>query len=465
MIGLARNRKPFRRRGIWCVLLILIGCAGCLPKPGFRTVVLITIDTLRADHVGAYGYPRPTTPFLDHLAAEGVVFENAYSSSSHTAPSHASLFTSLYPEAHGVLRNGARLPPGQFTTLADALSLEGFETAAFTSVSFLDEIAGGFDYLDHGKFQLGERAFRSSGETVSAALEWLLDREPGTDLFLWIHLYDVHAHSKREGPHEKFLPRLREYMATDSSDFEEYLERVYLGDPLSKRQKRHLLQYDARLAYVDSEIDRLFQAVEEDNAGSTLWIVTSDHGEGLGNHGIMGHGPHLYTEQLRVPLIVYAEPPVWPHARVSHLVRLVDLYPTILDLVNAPSVGGPIEGVSLYSLLASPQATVEIEYVYAQRRPMDEKRAAKGWEPGLVLAVQNLREKYIYHESEPDEYFDLSTDPAELRNLAYQQSHEAERLKRWLLDRYSRFRQQRPALSGEIQPEHLEELRALGYLN
>jgi arylsulfatase A-like enzyme len=171
------------------------------PEPP-RNVILVTIDTLRADHVGAYGYPRPTTPFLDDLAGRGVLFENAFSSSSHTAPSHATMFTSVYPQAHGVLENGTALPE-DLDTLAETLRDNGYQTAAFTSVRFLELLGRGFEHFDADR--------RLGGGTVTAARGWLAsDRDADRPLFLWVHVYDVHQYEIRDAGDTGFLEKMRQ---------------------------------------------------------------------------------------------------------------------------------------------------------------------------------------------------------------------------------------------------------------
>jgi arylsulfatase A-like enzyme len=221
------------------------------------------------------------------------------------------------------------------------------------------------------------------------------------------------------------------------------------------------------LAYVDDQLAQLFASIEASETGrDTQWVITSDHGEGLGNHGYTGHGRYLYDEQLRVPLILYPGNPATPGTRIAPMVRTVDLHPTVVELagLEAPKLSQQMEGVSLVRLLEAPEAPLPIDYVYAQRRPSDEARAKRGWEDGLVIAAQNLEEKYIFYEARADEYFDLTHDPGERVNLASERPTEAEALRRWLLETYSRVRAARPGEEQQIQPEFLEELRALGYV-
>jgi arylsulfatase A-like enzyme len=452
------------RKPLPILVASLIALAGCAPSGSdrpFDSVFLITIDTLRADHVGAYGYPRPTTPFLDQLASQGVLFENAYSSSSHTAPSHASIFTSLYPESHGVQTNGTAMLPDRYTTLAESFARLGYETAAFTSTRFLREISHGFQHVDippAGRAGL----YRRARGTLSQTLEWLEDRDADIPVFVWVHLYDVHERGAR-GPHRKFLPGLRS--SVDRAELEMFLENSLGLDSLGRNRRRQIDAYDAQLAYADSEIKGFYRAFGELRPDApALWVVTADHGEGLGNHNYMGHGRYLYREQLRVPLIFHASPAHWQPSRVPAMVRLVDLYPTLLGLVRSSTEDTiqTMEGISLVPLLRYPDRVPPIDYLFAQRHRFQDVR--EHWESGPVIAAQNLHEKYIHYGSRPDEYYDLRSDPLELNNLAGQNLPEAERLRTWLMERYLELQQEAPD-EQEILPQHAEELKALGYIN
>lgn len=432
---------------IGCCGLVVLGCGS--PTPRFDNVVLITIDTLRVDHLGAYGYPRATSPFIDSLAADGVLFRNAFSASSHTAPAHTSMLTSLSPARHGVLKNGVALSDN-VETLAGVLSQHSFESAAFTSVSFLQGIGGDFDHLD--------AQARTGGETVEAALSFLRQRRSEKRLFLWVHLYDVHRHTKSGRVPKRFRDRVLETPAPP-------LRRP--GSERNAFQRRDLDRYDGRVAYVDSEIQTLYEAMQSCCVeGSALWIITSDHGEGLGDHDHMGHGRYLYNEQVHVPLVLHAPDGQLPVSEVDALARHIDLMPTVLELVSLPAFEADqsMEGRSLVPHLDSAEGAMPVEIAFSQRRPTDEMRAELGWEEGLVITAQSLEAKYIYNEGRDDEFYDLETDPHELENLMEENRPEAERLKRWLMQSYAEMQKNSPGEPSEIQPEFVDELRALGYI-
>ncbi len=449
------------------LLLVTAACQGP-PEEAPRTIVLVSIDTLRADHVGAYGYPLETTPFLDSLAERSVLFEKAISSSSHTAPSHASMLTSLYPEAHGVLRNGAALDGGRVETLAEVLSEAGYETAMFSSVTFLSELAAGFDEVD-ATYAPDEPGYRLATNTISAAAAWVDGRPAGSALFMLVHLYDVHEHGETATPPAEDLARMDREMRAHPGVLERHLGRVRRqgGRFRPWKLRSHLRRYDAQLAHVDRELRRLYEAVEAKRPGQdSLWIVTSDHGEGLGNHDLLGHGAHLYNEQLRVPLIVHRSASE-RGLRIERMVRLVDLMPTVLELVGVEEASAErrIEGVSLVPLLSAPDAPVPIDLVYAQRRPIDDERRENEWRDGLVLSVQSDRDKYILYEHGTSELFDLGSDPHEIENLVEIRPERAEVLRRWLLDRYSRMHAERPPDAGKVLPKYRRDLETLGYVN
>jgi choline-sulfatase len=441
--------------------ILVVGCGG-RGRP-FDTIVLVTIDTLRADHLGCYGYPRPVSPFIDSLAAGGVRFERVVSSSSHTGPAHASLFTSQYPARHGVLVNGATLQAG-IPSLASVLSEGGFETAAFVSVGFLRSVTHGFDFVDSST--PGHKRYRRAALTVDAALRWLSRRETTRRQFVWIHLYDVH---QTQRDHRVPQPGLEARMQEAGHRRAEilrplWMEQLGVKAPELARLLWRIDRYDAQLAYVDAELQRL---VETASAGGrrTLWIVAADHGEGLGDHHYTGHGRYLYQAQLRVPLIFFGGDRWHAGAVVQGMVRHVDVLPTVLELAGVePPPGAGFEGRSLVGRLARPSAAADAAYAFSQRRPPDQMRLDNGWQPGLLLAAQGERYKYILSSDGQDEFYDLRADPRELNNLVGEDLEAKDELRRWLARKYQGLLGDPLAPAGQIEGEYVEELKALGYL-
>jgi arylsulfatase A-like enzyme len=442
--------------------VILAGCR--TGDRAYDNLIIVTIDTLRADHLSLYGYPRRTSPYLDELGRDGVVFWHAVAASSHTAPSHATILTSLYPEQHRVLENGHSLDP-EIPSLATLLQQGDVDTAAFVSVRFLAGLRPGFDSLD-AEVAEGE-VFRTANLTVDRAVEWLRGRGPGRRFALWVHVYDPHQHVVTTRMPEPYYRIMREDSARRGKELLYFVkqEQGYPRDELSGRFDR----YDAQIAFVDDQIRRLFEvAAEVAPASRTLRVITADHGEGLGNHHFEGHGRNLYQEQIRTPLILHGDTERLRHAVITSLVRHVDLLPTLAELlgVRASPPELRLEGVSLVPLLLDPSTDLGIEPAFSQRRPPDERRLGIGWEPGIKLAAQDARFKYIRNPEPPHELYDLQSDPYELRNLIRQPHPEKERLERWLRDKFAALSgdHRTKGLEDEIDPELLEDLKALGYI-
>lgn len=437
------------------------------PEPAApRAIVLVTIDTLRADRVGAYGHLRPTTPFLDRLAREGTLFENAFSSAAHTSPAHASLFTGLHPSQHGVRSNGQgfgeSLPDG-YRTLAERLAAAGYETAAVSAVNFLKPVCRGFRTVDIG----GEaRSYRTADRTVDRAIAFVSARKPGERFFLWLHLYDPHLPDR--APPE--LVRQFEH-ATRAATLA-YAQEVEAKRPTVKgayRSPNALASrhagYEAEVRFADRELERLFAAMDGRKLLSeALWIVTADHGEGLGDHGYDGHGPHLYDEVMRVPLVFW-NAGRFAGQRVAGLARHVDILPTLLEWTGQAAAQGAytLQGRSLLPLLREPTTRLPAAFAFAQRRPPGPK--LRGYEKGEVFALRDLDFKYIVRTGSHDELYDLRTDPLETKNLAGQGSPVGRVLEARARDVFAQASRE-GARSGAkgASPESEEELRALGYI-
>jgi len=450
----------------------------------FARVVLVTIDTLRADHLGSYGYPRNVSPFLDQLASRGVRFAQALTAIAHTAPSHASMFTGLPPTRHGVRENGQTLDAST-PTLAGALRAAGWDTAAFTSVKFLGGVSNGFQTVNATR--------RSAGEVTRGAIAWLGNRDASRPFFLWVHYYNVHEWYLGTAPDEERAVVQAATRVADERLFDELASRhgwprisgPHPFDPpdwgltQNKKDGIHPFRvesreqaiawidtYDAEVARVDAEIRRLFESVEKlQPPAPVLWVVTSDHGEGLGGHGFYGHGQHVYTEQLHVPLILFASDGSLPVTTVDTLVSLVDLAPTVANLLGARSgVPDPaVDGVSLAPLVRGAGGEWASRPAFAERRPRDDMRRALGWKYDEVYALQRGSQKYIRVEGGPDEFYDLASDPLELRNLIDQPLPARDEL-RGLLDAKLEWLRGHAGTAQKPNPRYIDELRALGYV-
>ena len=380
-------RRPARVAGR--LGLVLPGLLGpwlffsCSPSgPAIRNVLLISIDTLRADHLGAYGFPRPTTPHIDAVAREGVLFTDVRTPVPMTLPAHVSMLTGTLPPTHGLRDNLlSRLPEGS-STLAGMLKARGFATGAVVSSFVLDRRFGtsqGFDTYDD-RFQavhkIGDLSERKGDEAARLAGEWLGAHKDGP-FFLLAHFYD---------PHDPYDP----------------------PEPFASRWKDH--PYEGEVAFADHCVGLLLEKLRQLGLlDSTLIVITSDHGEMLGEHGELNHGFFVYEGALRVPLIVRV-PGAQGAPRQIHLpVSLIDIVPTVLSLVGA-EVPKDVQGVDLSPWLAGRGAGGGGRPLYAETVTPTRYYGANS-----LLAV--IADGWKYIETSRPELYDLRRDPAEAVNL------------------------------------------------
>lgn len=444
-------------------LLAVAGAA--TPASAPRVIVLVTVDTLRADRLGAYGYTRPTSPFLDRLAREGALFQNAFSSAAHTSPAHAALFTGLHPSQSGVRSNGQGFGDAAgYETLAELLGRAGYESAAVSAVNFLKPITRGFHEVRVGD---EVKSYRTADETVDRALEWLGGRRPGQRIFLWLHLFDPHLPDRAP-------PETKGALAFASKQIaQNWAEALLLKRPTAVGAYRTPLglaarhsAYDAEVAFADRELQRLFERTQAARLNeSALWIVTADHGEGLGDHGYDGHGPFLYDEALHVPLIMWSAGR-FAGVRVASLARLVDLLPTLAEWTGTtlrPLAGFTRPGRSLLPVLREPERPLPPAFAFAQRRPPGPK--LRDYEPGEVFALRTLEYKYIVRTAAQDELYDVRADPLEATNLAGRPPAARQSLERLAREAFAQAtREGSRSEARPASPDSEEELRALGYV-
>jgi arylsulfatase A-like enzyme/Flp pilus assembly protein TadD len=414
------------------VLILLAGCGGTpetAGTPGLN-LLLVTVDTLRADALGSYGSTAGATPVLDALAARGVRFETAWSVAPLTTPAHSSVLTGLYPGTHGVRANGRLRLPNAHTTLAEVLAGEGYRTgaavAAYPACSTFG-LGQGFQSFDEdfGVTDEGEDAYSRSAPMVNAAaIPWLraasADSRPW---FLWAHYYD--PHDPYNAP-EPFASR--------------FADRPYLGE----------------VAAVDAAIGELLEALEATGqAERTVVVVASDHGEGLGDHGEYTHGALVYETTVRVPLIIVL--PGRSEGRVERRpASLVDIMPTVLSLLGAPTPPG-VQGEDLFAP-AEESAGAPARPLYAESfHAYEEFR----WSPLRTMLLGS--DKVVLG---PDvEWYDLEEDPGETRNLAPEDPAAAAALVERLRELAVGYDQE----VGEdsefaMSPEERQALEALGYV-
>jgi choline-sulfatase len=411
------------------ILLALLASATAQVRPASPDVVLITIDTLRADRVGCYGYPAAQTPNLDRLCSLGVRAEQAFTASPITNTSHASIMTGLYPSRHGVADFAIPLA-STHVTLAERLKKAGYKTAAFIGAVILDSAAlapgmdRGFDHYDNFPAKTDtkdrwERVERRAEAVVAKANAWL-SANAGGPRFVWVHLYDPHD------PYEAPPP---------------------FGPKFTKNP------YDGEVAYTDAAIGKLIATLEKQQRfDPTLLVVMSDHGEGLGEHGENTHGIFLYDSTLHIPLVFKLPGNANKGRAFRSQVSSVDIMPTILELIQLPVPS--VDGKSLAKLIR--QEIDEERPVFAET----DYPVRFGWAP--LKAVRRSGAKYI--EAPRPEFYDLTADPKEERNLYAPWEERVQKIRAVLAD----FRDKSPkatnVATAPVDPKTIAELKALGYL-
>jgi len=394
------------RRIVPCGILLAlsIGCGADLPPgdPEPFNVVLISIDTLAADHLGLYGYPRETSPNLDRYAENAIVFENAYSTAPKTPESHMSMFTSLYPSVHGVFTiddpTRLRALGDSVRTLPEILAQNGYATVGFHAGGYLDAQFG---------FGRGFGAYRK-GEQRRAE-EWLWRNAAKGRFFLFFHTYRVHDPYTPKPPFDRrFDPDYAGPIVHDLSTLEQMVDSTRWADysaafwkavdKSDPREVAHVVAlYDAAIAEMDAELVGLLNAIDR-HAPRTIVIILSDHGEEFGEHAMFTHS-QLYGETLHVPLII-RHPDRKRGERIADRVSLIDLAPTVLDLLSIP----PDEQFQGRSLLDPEHRVGSARSVFSEF-PLGNRAALV--DRDLKLMLTGARE----------ELYDLRRDPAEQRDL------------------------------------------------
>lgn len=458
-------------------------------ETGKPNIILITLDTVRADHLSFYGYPVETSPFLRSLSKQGVLFREAYTSSTWTLPAHGSLFTGQMPSVNGLGFKNFFLSKDA-TTLAKILKQQGYTTAGFIGGPFLVSafrMNQGFDYYnehldEHSKLkrftlfrnfarllrrQLWEtNGQRSAGQIHSELfpyLDWVRDREP---FFLFINYFD--AHDPYDPPQ-----RYRELLYPGKITWEKgNLRSLFIdkktgialfsdGKPLKEKdfqQLRYL--YDAEIRYLDDQIARLWNKLQRRGfLKNTIVIFIADHGETLGEHGFLDHGHLLYQEQVRIPFLVIG-PDKWNGGkRIQEPVRIVDVFPTLLEQLRIPRPEN-VQGRSLLPLLNQNAAQNVSVFAELDADPHPRYLAFRK-DQKMILKNTN---KYIGTSIDEEWLFNLGTDPAEMRNLVGKNPDLAAALQAELAEYFSHLSPAHPVSIHEMDEESREKLKALGYI-
>ncbi|MDH3284168.1 MAG: sulfatase [Acidobacteriota bacterium] len=449
--------------GTWILALALL--AGCTAARApvrnlgaAYNLIIVTIDTLRADHVGTNGYERRTTPHIDELAGRSAVFTQAIAQSSWTRSSMASLMTGLYPTTVGVTCHNFRVPkagcdvlPQSATTLAEVLHARGFRTASIVANINVDAVFGfdqGFDEMHSVSSELSARDpdwrvhndwfNKTTTALTEMALEWL--REHGGDerpFLLNLHYLDPHD------PYDPPEPHRGAFRAAS-----------YDVDP---RSREAIALYDGEILHVDHEFGRVLEQLETSGlAARTAIVIVSDHGEEFHEHGGVRHGFTMYDEQIRVPLIVHVPGLTDAGGRFDGQVRLIDVMPTVLELLGA---GAPadLQGVSLLPALNGERH--------------DALPALSEWGYSFDVSWRVPPWKLIFDiQTETPRLFHLDSDPGEHLDLAQQERRRTAQMVAELTDTLSRAIEAGRRLSSEegeiaLSPEQIDQLRTLGYVD
>ena len=417
------------KRLIGVAISFALATAQDQPQP--TPVILISIDTLRADHLSAYGYRKIRTPNIDSFAQQGTIFTEVSSQIPLTLPSHTSLFTSTYPFENGVEENAEVIPSGA-VTLASILRSHGYKTAAFLGSNMLDRRFGldnGFEEYDSpfGAPAAAERAnsyslrARRDGALVLRAANAWLGSHRDQPVFAFVHLFDLHT--------------------------------PYTRTPATSSNQPEPARYDAELEYLDQILGRFQQLLQQNGWWrKSLVVVLADHGESLGDHGELSHGYFIYQSTLHVPLIIH-----WPEGtpkqpeRVSQPAGLIDVASTVLDALHFPAPPS-FDGISLLKGLKNTGAVFS-ESVYA--------RDAFRWAPLRSLRMGSW--KYI--DAPHAELFDLEKDPREQTNLAHTNAAQAAALRSELARLTARHARAQPAPVADSSDATRKALGSLGYLS
>ncbi len=412
--------------GLGLLLLLGLHAGGCAPQPPRPPIILVVVDTLRADHLGAYGYPRDTTPFLDALASRGVLFEQAIAPAPWTLPSAMSILTGRLPSSHRVENDGMRLPAG-IPTLASALKEADYTTSAVVSHIYMSGLFGfdrGFDrFEDFGlgkgyRFEAGLEP--RAGEVTDRALEEIRAAK-GRPFFLLVHYFDPHWDYDAPPP---FKTRFADpYEGTVTGSYQNFSKYILPGADLAPEDLRHLVDlYDGEIAYTDSEVGRLLEGIEEAADGAVV-VITSDHGEEFKEHGFLGHGRSLYDEVVKVPLIVADLGGKGTARRVAEQVRGIDIFPTLCGIAGA-RVPPEVQGASLAPWLSGGKGESRGAVSETIRFDAYRKSYRERGEKIIVRLEDNRRE-----------FYDLVSDPGETRNLWKEREGQARILEQALFSR------------------------------
>ncbi len=422
------------------------------PRRSHPNLLLISLDTLRADRLGAYGYPRATSPFLDSLAKRSVLFEHAVTAAPWTLPSHVTLLTGMYPSAHGVSYGKGERIGDDTQLLAEILQKQGFRTFGYVAGGYLGKRFGfprGFEsyYVNSTERDQESQGF---GRVLKMAREKLLSvKDDPNPYFMFLHTYTVHC------PYSPPEPYFGMFQSAGAEKVDpHHCGRKYNGMPNFNANKALYLsdRYDGSVRFLDELLKDFFATIENDGAlDDTIVVIVSDHGDSFYEHGRIGHGESLHKELLMVPLIIYG--PQFAPRRVSEPVSLVDVFPTLLEALGFP-VANQNQGRSLVSLLNG-----------GREMPPQLMFAELDHDALLRSLINPLSDHFILDlQSDSPLFYDLVGDPNEQQNIAATVPDQIKSRRETLKKLMQGFHRRSTGTEDPAAQEHLEQLKTLGYL-
>ncbi|MGD9140447.1 MAG: sulfatase [bacterium] len=454
------------KRAILILLLpAVVLAAGCGREPDYN-ILVITIDTLRPDRLGCYGYERPTSPRIDEFAARSALFEQVVCSTPQTLPSHTSIFTGQHPRTHKAISHESVVSQ-EVTTLAEILRAQGYETTAFVSSHVLDRDFGldqGFDrYWQVNEImrpiQREKAQERGIDPTTNEVLSWLEDNA-SDKFFAWVHWF--HPHRPYAPPLEIRAKHVAQYLGNADSSTE-FIMKVWKDKvDLEEEDLRYLSQlYDGEIIFTDEQVGRVLDALEVLGiADKTIVVVTADHGEMLYEHEYyFGHDIALYEECIMIPLIIFHPGLGATPKRLPGLVQSIDIFPTLLDFLGI-DIPRATEGKTLRPLVMGAE-TRTAEYAFAETFPFPEKAMPRH-------AVRTQGRKLVWREDKEGgltkHFYDLVADPGETTDLFGQDPEAARTLDRTLHEWIKADGLHPAPIPTAKESGRIQILRSLGYL-
>jgi arylsulfatase A-like enzyme len=461
--------KLFFLLGVWLVLFT--SCDNEQPAPDYHcpdcNIILITLDTVRADHLPCYGYGKNTTPFLCDFATDAMLFENAFTQMPLTGPSHASLLSSRYPDSHGLTTHHTKLN-ANVTFLSQLLKRERYTTGAFTHCLNIVARYGfdrGFDTYEHN-------GSHGADQISAEAVDWLQNNKE-KKFFLWVHYFDAHWPYDPPPPYNKMYStgktRFDRYNNWTYQDNNDLFKALLANNSLNSEDiQRATDLYDGEIRFVDDQLPRLFRYLQESGLDKkTIIVITADHGESF-DHGFYFVHPYtLYDSTIHVPLIMRF-PGFTRNGRVKELVELVDVVPTILNVLNL-SIPSEFEGSSLLPSTRGetvPSYAVSQAVVYRYANP----RCSLYGNGAIPRSIRTDRWKLIAYQcngSYEYELYDIQSDPQELIDVSEQNPEVVDELHATLVDKVEKIGRKATDSRNDtvvLDQEDINQLRALGYM-